>query len=164
MSVHWQCTELREGLALCDAELKDDDKLKNCPFCGGSAEFEELDDEANFGGLVVTCLTCLACSRVQFGENRMALLLEAWNRRAVNLEDRAQLADAIAFVRKAGHLPGCGVSVCQHRLPGGLSGHCGGTNDQPQHRRVSFAIYKHDFQPGECTCGHDRIAGSEGEG
>ena len=82
---------------------------------------------------------------------------------AYQRELRAKLADAIAFVRKAGHLPGCGVSVCQHRLPSGLSGRCGGTNDQPQHRRVSFAIYKHDFQPGECTCGHDRIVGSERE-
>ena len=63
---------------------------------------------------------------------------------------RAHLADAVAFVRKAGHLPECparGCATCGYTKAG-----CG----------FYEARISHDFQPGPCTCGHDRVVGSAG--
>lgn len=55
------------------------EKLKPCPFCGGRAIRFTLQDEINFGGDVIGCEDCDACSRVVFGEKDG--LIEAWNRR-----------------------------------------------------------------------------------
>jgi len=55
-------------------------KLLPCPFCGGEAKRFTLQDEENFGGDVIACKSCDACSRVVFGEKEG--LVEAWNRRA----------------------------------------------------------------------------------
>ena len=55
-------------------------KLLPCPFCGGEAERVTLQDEENFGGDVIICKGCDACSRVVFGEKEG--LIEAWNCRA----------------------------------------------------------------------------------
>lgn len=60
---------------------EDRDGLKPCPFCGSHAAIISCDEDPNIGGLCVVCSACLACSRVQFGENRITLLTEAWNRR-----------------------------------------------------------------------------------
>ena len=70
---------------------------------------------------------------------------------------RAQLADAVAFVRKAGHLPGCEALLCiaHDKL-------CGCNKASRIHWEPAYPWF-HDFQPGECTCGLDRIVGSEGE-
>lgn len=66
---------------------------------------------------------------------------------------RAQLADAIAFVRKAGHLPGCEADRCavcgMSELPRGV----------PLPKDLKGHSYTHDFQPGPCSCGHDELVG-----
>lgn len=73
----------------------------------------------------------------------------------------SHLADAVAFVRKAGHLPGCEAPRCQYKekQPGDYWLCC------PRHEELHYGgqLSGHDFQPGPCTCGHDRIVGSEGE-
>lgn len=60
------------------------DALAPCPFCGGEAEWLDLDsDEAggsNAGGSVISCKACQASSHVEFG--RKENLVAAWNRRA----------------------------------------------------------------------------------
>lgn len=56
------------------------EELKPCPFCGGKAKRVTLQDEENFGGDVIVCINCDACSRVVFGEKEG--LNEAWNARA----------------------------------------------------------------------------------
>jgi len=56
--------------------------LKPCPFCGGSAERIELEDEDNFGGSVICCKQCGASSPVHF--DRKENLYDSWNRRANN--------------------------------------------------------------------------------
>ncbi len=61
------------------------EKLKPCPFCGGTAiqvdfEVPETDiDDPNFGGSAIECLNCHATTAVVFGfkEN----LNERWNER-----------------------------------------------------------------------------------
>lgn len=75
---------------------------------------------------------------------------------------RAHLADAVAFVRKAGHLPGCaaGTDSCQFST-GKQAMKCGAIKGAWWHNR-NHKHFGHDFQPGKCTCGHDRIVGSEG--
>lgn len=58
---------------------------------------------------------------------------------------RTQLADAVAFVRKVGHLPECparGCATCGYTKAG-----CG----------FYEARISHNFQPGKCTCGHDDL-------
>ena len=67
-------------------------ELKACPFCGGEAERFTLNDEANFGGDVIACKKCGACSRVIFGEKEG--LVESWNTRT-----QAQPADAYRMAR-----------------------------------------------------------------
>lgn len=58
------------------------DDLLPCPFCGGKAEFTELeeDDYGNEGGGVVECSSCGASSHVEF--NFKENLISAWNTRA----------------------------------------------------------------------------------
>lgn len=66
----------------CDA-----DRLSPCPFCGGDAEIVEAA-EAGPQAYVVQCSnpTCQASSAVIFAlmEDVKWLLMERWNRRAVN--------------------------------------------------------------------------------
>ena len=57
------------------------EELKPCPFCGGKAKRVTLQDEENFGGDVIVCINCDACSRVVFGEKEG--LNEAWNARTL---------------------------------------------------------------------------------
>ena len=57
-----------------------------------------------------------------------------------------------AWIEAAGHRPECNVNVCQYH-------ECGGEKNQPQHRDISFAIYKHKFQPGSCDCGYAELVG-----
>lgn len=60
------------------------EKLKPCPFCGGEPRRVDLDDidetDSNFGGSLIECTQCGACSPVhfEFKEN----LLDSWNTRA----------------------------------------------------------------------------------
>lgn len=56
-------------------------ELKPCPFCGGEAERFTLQGEENFGGDVIACKKCEACTRVVFGEKEG--LIESWNRRTL---------------------------------------------------------------------------------
>lgn len=65
---------------------------------------------------------------------------------------RARLIIAIDFAKRAGHLPGCGVVYCI------FCGHAEGHG----HHGPPTVSFNHDFQPGPCTCGHDRIVGSAG--
>ena len=67
------------------------EELKPCPFCGGKAKRVTLQDEENFGGDVIVCINCDACSRVVFGEKEG--LNEAWNARALHAEAEALLCD-----------------------------------------------------------------------
>lgn len=64
-------------------EIADDTcQLKRCPFCGGTAEVDQCDDEtsSNWNGYYVECLKCHASTAVVFGEWQ-AVLYELWNRR-----------------------------------------------------------------------------------
>lgn len=69
---------------------------------------------------------------------------------------RARLIIAIDFAKRAGHLPGCEADRCavcgMSELPRGV----------PLPKDLKGHSYTHDFQPGPCTCGHDRIVGSAG--
>jgi Lar family restriction alleviation protein len=86
------------------------DELLPCPFCGGKAARMTLKDEANFGGDVIACTSCDACSRVIFGEKEG--LVDAWNRRAADLA-HSELVDALeAIVR---HYPNPDISHIDYR-------------------------------------------------
>ena len=66
---------------------------------------------------------------------------------------RDTIARQRAFIEKAGHLAGCGVTRCDEC---GLSEKAKGIplpKDCPEHGY-------HDFQPGTCTCGHDEALGA----
>lgn len=63
-------------------------KLLPCPFCGGEAKRLELEDSENFGGSVIACTVCDACSRVYFGEK--VGLVESWNTRAQSAPEPVQ--------------------------------------------------------------------------
>lgn len=60
---------------------------------------------------------------------------------------RAHLTRAIDFIKKAGHLPGCGVERCRHTYD---DGDCGMSEG-------SHIAFKHDFQPGPCGCGFSEV-------
>lgn len=55
-------------------------ELLPCPFCGGEAKRLELEDGVNFGGSVIACCKCDACTRVYFGEKEG--LVQSWNTRS----------------------------------------------------------------------------------
>ena len=65
----------------------DSDRLLPCPFCDGTAEICEAA-ECGPDAYVVACLNrlCLASSAVIFahGDDPRPLLMERWNRRALN--------------------------------------------------------------------------------
>uniref|UniRef100_A4WTA9 Restriction alleviation protein, Lar family n=1 Tax=Cereibacter sphaeroides (strain ATCC 17025 / ATH 2.4.3) TaxID=349102 RepID=A4WTA9_CERS5 len=66
------------------------DDLKPCPFCGGTAQWFNFDDDCeNAGGSAIECSGCGAASHVEFG--RKENLASSWNR-------RAHLAEAAADV------------------------------------------------------------------
>lgn len=68
------------------------EKLKPCPFCGGEPRRVDLDDidetDSNFGGSLIECTQCGACSPVhfEFKEN----LLDSWNTRATGWRPKAE--------------------------------------------------------------------------
>lgn len=70
--------------------------LKPCPFCGGSAERLELEDEANFGGSVICCQRCGASSPVHF--DRKENLYDSWNRRTEAKRSPEQAEEASCVV------------------------------------------------------------------
>lgn len=76
------------------------DSLKPCPFCGGTAARLDLlglpETDPSFGGSVIECTKCGACSAVEFGfkEN----LTSNWNRRD---GDNAALPDLLAALKTA---------------------------------------------------------------
>lgn len=82
-AAHWKHREVR----MID--------LKPCPFCGGSAEQLELDDEANFGGSVICCQKCGASSPVHFG--RKENLYDSWNRRTEAKQDDKPVAWRVTY-------------------------------------------------------------------
>lgn len=60
------------------------DMPEPCPCCKSTARFHEIDDAGdNHGGMYIECgnKLCGITTRLQFGENRKNLLLEAWNTR-----------------------------------------------------------------------------------
>lgn len=79
--------------------MENSKELKPCPFCGGPAERVNIDPtdehEPNCGGSYIFCPSCLACSKVVFGEK--IGLEEAWNMRTTH--DRA-LEALDAAIRK----------------------------------------------------------------
>lgn len=47
----------------------EDMELLPCPFCGGSADVHEIDEpenSPNYGGRVIGCLKCGACTAIVF--------------------------------------------------------------------------------------------------
>lgn len=55
-------------------------ELLPCPFCGGPAEIDEIDEGENAGGSCVACTRCFASSNIEFG--REENFISNWNRRA----------------------------------------------------------------------------------
>ncbi len=53
--------------------------LKPCPFCGGTAQREDIEHGEMDGGSVISCLRCGASSPVHF--NRKENLESSWNDR-----------------------------------------------------------------------------------
>lgn len=90
-------------------------------------------------------------------ECAIGLLAESTRQRHAMMDElttlRTHLADAVAFVRKAGHLPGC-----ERRK------HCAVCNAPPfAFTHSTNRADSHPYKESPCTCGHDRIVGSEGE-
>lgn len=79
--------------------------LLPCPFCGGKATRITLQDEENFGGDVIICQNCDACSRVVFGEKEG--LVETWNRRAT----QAAAGEPVATLMLRRSIGSCSVGV-----------------------------------------------------
>lgn len=63
---------------------------------------------------------------------------------------RAKLADAVAFAKERGHAEDCAVTQCCKA--------CGMSKLWSSHLAVfdDYPAY-HEFQPGPCSCGHDRV-------
>lgn len=59
--------------------MTDAPELLPCPFCGGAAEWVDIESGDCFGGSFIQCAACWACSPVEFGfkEN----LTSKWNTR-----------------------------------------------------------------------------------
>ena len=83
--------------------IDDSDRLKPCPFCGGEAEFGEVENESdpNFGGRFVMCQNplCEASSALIFacGDDPKPLLLERWNNRpSGELRELQELCDDLS--------------------------------------------------------------------
>lgn len=53
--------------------------LKPCPFCGGQARREDLEDAGNEGGSCIACTKCGAATAVHF--DRKENLVSSWNDR-----------------------------------------------------------------------------------
>lgn len=60
-------------------------RILPCPFCGGEAEHFICEERDNYGGQVIGCKTCLASTRVFFGECEG--LFPAWNTRTPAIAD-----------------------------------------------------------------------------
>lgn len=80
---------------------------------------------------------------------------------AYQRELRAKLADAVAFVRKVGHLPECEALTlkCRFRyndLDPREPPFCN-LFDWAHVDKHGGRQFNHDFQPGKCTCGHDEL-------
>lgn len=71
-------------------------ELKNCPFCGGPAEIENLHHGENEGGSYVYCTQCLASSNLEFGSKEN--FVSNWNRRIDKSKELERLIDAIQYV------------------------------------------------------------------
>lgn len=77
-----------------DHLIDDSDRLKPCPFCGGAAEMDcvrsEDGSDPNEGGYFVVCRACDCSTGLRFacGEDPKPLLIEQWNRRAVQEDGR----------------------------------------------------------------------------
>jgi Lar family restriction alleviation protein len=80
-----------------DHEIDDSDRLKPCPFCGGAAEIDQVrsesGDDPNEGGYFIACLACDASTGLRFacGEDPRPMLMEQWNRRAVQEHGRQEV-------------------------------------------------------------------------
>ncbi len=62
-------------------------ELNPCPFCGGSASVQTMDDgldvpqdDPNFGGSFIECDKCGCCTKVYF--DRKENMAPSWNQRA----------------------------------------------------------------------------------
>ena len=97
--------ELRKALEVRPASIDDSDRLLPCPFCGGPAEMDRVQDarDPNFGGCFVACLRCGCTSTLHFPsmDDPRWLLMERWNCRTNTAADpstiRALLAERDAL-------------------------------------------------------------------
>ena len=67
--------------------MDDSDRLKPCPFCGGSASAGFIGgDGENAGGHYISCDQCDASTGLRFscGEDARPILVEQWNKRPVS--------------------------------------------------------------------------------
>jgi hypothetical protein len=74
------------------SEVRDDsDRLKNCPFCKGAAEF----DQAPCGGYFVECQRCGASTGLRYacGDDPKPLLMEQWNTRVREQQATASVTE-----------------------------------------------------------------------
>lgn len=73
------------------------EELKPCPFCGGEArrfDFDYDTDDPNFGGSMIECSHCEACTAVEF--DRKETLYDRWNNRPefrAGMEKAAEIAE-----------------------------------------------------------------------
>ena len=96
--------------------MDDSDRLKPCPFCGGSASAGFIGgDGDNAGGHYIECDKCGASTNLRFscGEDARPLLIEQWNTRKgkpIPLDDES-LAACVLLLHRMLEAPTSQISV-----------------------------------------------------
>jgi restriction alleviation protein Lar len=88
------------------APQPDDETLKPCPFCGGSAEMKEIEEGDNAGASFIECSVCRASTNLQFSlkDDGTPWLRERWNSRAAAQPDATTAPLRSAVLEEAAKL------------------------------------------------------------
>lgn len=81
----------------------DEIELKPCPFCGGKASFNHVENGENAGGICVECddPMCRTSSQLMFPEkcDVLPLLAEKWNRRTMRFPRTTEPGPPLHWVK-----------------------------------------------------------------